>query len=267
MSNENHSASGEDEYQFPKDEYVVNEQHTGSDTGHADDATQQHTVLDDEQEQETSPRTSGGFTGFVASLKQRLPFLKNKRLLIVIVVIIVALIGFKFFEGSDTTQVAVQKPVQQPVQPVVTRPSPLVTGELSTLSQRASSNLATMSQLKDQVAQLKASLHASTSAQMQMNQSLNSLVDEVKVLDQKVAKATKKPKKHVKKAPPPPPIVYHIKAIISGRAWLVDNHDNSVTVSVGAKVQQYGTVKAINAQKGLVLTSSGKVIGYGANDF
>ena len=56
------------------------------------------------------------------------------------------------------------------------------------------------------------------------------------------------------------PTIFYIQAIVPGRAWLSSNKGDYVTVSLGSKLAEYGAVRRIDAEAGLVLTSSGKMI-------
>jgi intracellular multiplication protein IcmG len=74
----------------------------------------------------------------------------------------------------------------------------------------------------------------------------------------------KKIKKIVKAKFPIP--VYHVVAIVPGRAWLQSGNGQTLTVRAGDKLAGYGTVDLISPRQGLVITSSGSIIQYGAND-
>lgn len=69
--------------------------------------------------------------------------------------------------------------------------------------------------------------------------------------------AATKPKKVLKKV--------ELRAIIEGRAWLVDSDGSSNTIQVGDSLQDYGTVIAIYADKGIVTTSSARIISFPTN--
>lgn len=60
--------------------------------------------------------------------------------------------------------------------------------------------------------------------------------------------------------------VYHVKAVIPGRAWLESNFGNTTSVKVGDSLKNYGYIVSINTNTGNVDTSSGRVIKYGPND-
>ncbi|MDC3181195.1 hypothetical protein OAT84_03560 [Gammaproteobacteria bacterium] len=58
---------------------------------------------------------------------------------------------------------------------------------------------------------------------------------------------------------------YRIKAVISGRAWLIDRSGNNITVKVGDKLPTYGRITEIKPVEGIVTTSSGRVISFDAS--
>lgn len=54
--------------------------------------------------------------------------------------------------------------------------------------------------------------------------------------------------------------VWRVHAIIPGRAWLKNSDGNTITVIEGDKLELYGTVIAIDAGQGTVVTSSGIIL-------
>lgn len=58
---------------------------------------------------------------------------------------------------------------------------------------------------------------------------------------------------------------YRVDAVIPGRAWLKAENGSTITVSKGDQVRGYGYVTLIDAEEGLVVTSSGIVFRYGIN--
>jgi hypothetical protein len=50
---------------------------------------------------------------------------------------------------------------------------------------------------------------------------------------------------------------YTLRAIVSGRAWLVDGQGQTVTIVAGQELKNYGTVQEINDKMGYVTMSSG----------
>lgn len=57
------------------------------------------------------------------------------------------------------------------------------------------------------------------------------------------------------------PLTYFIQAIVPGRAWLSSNQGDYMTVQVGSELRgAYGTVRRIDANAGLIQTSTGKMV-------
>ena len=250
MTSDNQNTTGKitdksvnEEYQYPNEEYVA------------------ETTPPEEQPPEPEKRSNV----FMRMIQN------NKRVTVVVVVVIVALIAFKFMKSDSETasqpvqQPVVQQPVAPPVQQPVAPPSTQVESQLGGLTQEAQTNQAAISQLQNQVQALQSQLGEATAAQAQLNQSMVVLVDQVKQLTAElhVVKPAKKP---VKATPKAPPMIFHLKAVVPGRAWIMSNDGLSESVSVGDTVPQYGTVKVVDANRGMVITSSGKVISYGSND-
>ncbi|OGT07086.1 MAG: hypothetical protein A2X78_04105 [Gammaproteobacteria bacterium GWE2_37_16] len=78
---------------------------------------------------------------------------------------------------------------------------------------------------------------------------------------------TKKPEKKIVKkvVKAPKKIIYHVKSIVPGRAWLESTDGQTVSVRVGNLVNG-SRVGAILSRQGMVLLNSGEVIQYGTND-
>lgn len=96
----------------------------------------------------------------------------------------------------------------------------------------------------------------------------NSILEIERELFQKIAKIEDKMKKEeeaakkkleVKKVVKPLK-TYFIRAVVEGRAWLVDAEGHSITVSVGNSLTDYGKVEKIYSSQGFIVTSSGRVI-------
>ena len=252
MKKDDHKSKGDEEYQYPSEEYVM------------DAAPQQQ---EEEVAVETKPPLSR--VGSIACILRN-----NRRVVAVVVVAVVALIAFKLFGMHDQSKKAVkpkQATIHQPVMqaPPVQRLSMPATGQLNGLKQDTQTNETAINRLENQVQGLQSQLSQAEAQRTQLNQSMVVLLGQVKNLSSKVSAATAP--KIVKKsekpsAPPPPPVVYHLKAIVPGRAWIVSNDGLSESVSVGDTVDQYGKVQAVDANRGMVMTSSGKVIDYGSND-
>lgn len=60
--------------------------------------------------------------------------------------------------------------------------------------------------------------------------------------------------------------IYHIQAVVPGRAWLIANDGSTLTVRPGSKLRGYGIVTGVNANKGIVSTSAGITIRFSQED-
>jgi intracellular multiplication protein IcmG len=59
---------------------------------------------------------------------------------------------------------------------------------------------------------------------------------------------------------------YYVRAMIQGRAWMVDPNGTVLTISTGDQLPGYGQIQEINADKGMIMTSSGRMINYMPQD-
>ena len=59
---------------------------------------------------------------------------------------------------------------------------------------------------------------------------------------------------------------YFIKAAIPGRAWLISDKGDFLTVSQGSKVPDYGQVNKVDAYKGIISTTSHRLITFNEDD-
>ncbi len=250
MTDEHKKNTGDEEYQFPSDEYSVSEEG-------ATDATYAEQQGDETEHVAESDTTS---------LASRFEFLKNKRIVVTVVIVIVAFFGFKLLApSSNKAQQPVRKAAVKVQQTAV--PSAQVEGQLGALKQQSLSNQQVIRNLRGEVQSLQHSLGTASNANAQLTQSVQQLAAQVQHLNTQIQADT--PKKHASKKkalPAPPKITYNLVAILPGRAWIQNNYGKSTTVRVGDVLKQYGEVESINTSRGLVLTSSGKTIRYGADD-
>jgi hypothetical protein len=100
--------------------------------------------------------------------------------------------------------------------------------------------------------------------QYQMKHALDidrELYGKIYAIEDKMRKAEEAKKlAEEKKMPKKPLAIYHLRAIVDGRAWLVSPAGESLTVVVGESLTDYGKVTNIFASQGLISTSSGRVI-------
>lgn len=246
------------EYQFPEDEFIhpdevenaeYEEAKSSTDAGVADTA---------------ASRTSASYAT-APSFADRVAALKNKKAVIIIIAVVLVLIIFHFMRGDRTTptQTVTQQPVQQ------TSDDSQYASQIADLKQSTQNNQDAISSLQTQVQSLQATVSQMNTQQSQLSQAISALATQVGQLSDQVQVLTKPKPVYRPKIQPPQakPIVYKLKAVLPGRAWLVGSDDSSISVTVGSKLQQYGTIEAINVEKGQVLTSGGKVISYGQNDY
>ena len=253
---------GDDEYQFPGDEYMDAESSAQSEKTHAEKSTPTAAELDAATAHDSATTATQAKKAGI-ELKSRFAAIKNKRAIWIVVIAVVILIIFSLMRHNDKSKV-VSPPVRQ--QPVVQQTNPRVTSQLDQLQQSEQASENTVAQLQSNLNQLQSSLQSEANSQTQTNQHIDALISQVQVLSNQLHDL-KQVKKPLQKKWIPKPIVYHVKAIEPGRAWVVGSNGESDTITIGNKLTDYGTVEAINADSGMVLTSSGKVISYGQNDY
>ncbi len=239
----------DEEYQFPQDDYIEDLQveQPASET-----EAQEKPGLDIE-----APAPAG-----LASM-----WASNKRMIIGIGVLVVVAIVFSVMrvmhKPADTISTA---PAAGPVATVVQQPiiDPQVIAQLTSLKSDSMNNGAVIRQLQAQVQQLTNALNQARAQQQQSNQSLMILVSQVQQLTAQVKALTQPKLVKVGKAAPKvdlaPVITFQLRAVVPGRAWIVGSDGQSQSVAVGDHVDQYGTVQSIDADAGVVITTSGKTI-------
>lgn len=184
----------------------------------------------------------------------------RKRVLFVVLVVILLIIFFKVFEHKET----VITPVQQSVsaQTPSTNDNSQMLGSLDALQSHSTRTESELSTLKSRVSDLQDTLNETQSQNQKLQAQVSSLNAQVKDLSSQVEEILQKlsPKKA-------PTIVFHLRAVVPDRAWILSGSGDEQSVTVGDKIQDYGTVKSIDAKNGVVLTSSGRKIIYGPNDY
>jgi intracellular multiplication protein IcmG len=239
----------DDEYQFPIDGYEESLE-TPAEPEFAENHAEPLTAAED-----SAP-------GRLAEIWE-----KHKRTIIIVGVVVVVAVTFATMRAlhspADTIAPPALAPVTAPaapmMQPVI---DPQVTDQLNGLRQESINNNVAVRQLQGQVVQLTNSLSQSRAAQQQLNQSLMVLVGQVQQLTAEV-KTLAHPKPAAAPAAPKklePVITYQLRAVVPGRAWIVDSDGESHSVAVGDTVRQYGNVQSIDADTGVVITTSGKTI-------
>lgn len=264
MVDENKNIASDDEYQFPQEEYAGMSE---------DEAAASHSQGQASQSTTRQARRRSAVAGF-ASKFASIPLLKNKRVMGVIVVVIVGGIALHFMGDDSTVQKPAPKKTAQPPVQAQTQPQPQVQqvvktevphslyGELGNLRAHTSQTQTDISQLKAQIADLQNTVTTTSNENKALKASMTNLSGQVESLKNLLDKTLSRlDERHVKR------ITYHIRAVVPDRAWLTSNKGKTTTVTIGDKLKQYGFIKQIDADNGIIYTSSGRTIVYGPNDF
>lgn len=230
-----------DEYQFPADEYVSSAEE------HAKAGAPEPEFH--EEEPLKSPHQPVG-------ILERFPLLAHKKFLLMVAGALVVLIAYKMMQ-PPVMQKVVATPAPQRV--VKREVSPQMTSELSDLQQALQTNQASVNQLQTQLQSVNSVLSQNAQTEASNQVAIRALTQQVSVLAGQV-KALQAVGSKI------PVAQFHVKAIVSGRAWIVNSHGLEQTVRVGDIVPSYGEVTAIDPSRGQVTTNSGKIIRFGTND-
>lgn len=230
-----------DEYQFPADEYVSSaEEH----------AKAPETELEFHEDEPAKAAVHS------AGILDRFPLLRNKRFLFIVGGAIVVLIAYKMMQPPKMEKIAATPAPQTIVKREV---NPRMTSEISDLQQALQTDQNNVNQLQTQIQSLTSALTQSAQSQASNQAAISDLTKQVALLTAQVKSMQAVGEKI-------PVSKFHVKAIVSGRAWIVNSHGLEQTVRVGDIVKNYGEVTAINPNTGEVTTNSGKIIRFGTND-
>lgn len=205
--------------------------------------------------------------------------------IIVIVGVVILMLAYKYFGSmfssdkkapSKITTLPKKQPIQSPkpqpqivAQPPQPQPQPdemaskQVNQKLAKLELSQQNINSNVNDIESQLNGLGGNVTDLSNKLADITQQLASIADKLDSQANSIGflKAQLKPKKRPKpKRMLPPPIKYYIQAVIPGRAWLIGSNGSTITVSKGSRIASYGIVRLIDAQRGRVMTSSGKVI-------
>ncbi|KPJ67707.1 MAG: hypothetical protein AMJ43_03480 [Coxiella sp. DG_40] len=185
---------------------------------------------------------------------KRIPKIKlpiNKKLITVIGIIIALFIVYQFIRPKPTKELA---PSPEDFQASITQ-------QLSELTQKFNQNSAKITNIEDELDKIQSLASKTDEVVNNLNTTVSELSKTVQQLslEQKTAEITKIGK--IK-----PKVIYHVRAIVPGRAWLEAEDGTTVTVRLGSKLNNYGTVTDIDVHEGTVKTDLGFVIKHGVND-
>lgn len=199
-------------------------------------------------------------------LSSLLPF-KNKKILVIALVIAAIIGGFqiiKIFSSKKGQKAEIVATEKTPAQSKV-----VFEASFSELMEKYNANKEKIASLGKQVSSIQDTMTALEKNVQDLNSVVEKLTKDVEQVmalqanlkitssEYRIPQATSKPQQK---------IPYHVKAIVSGRAWLETNKGKIITVRPGSGLGSYGLVTQINEDNGTVTTSLGTVITYGIND-
>lgn len=227
-----------EEYQFPPDEFVSS----------AEEPTKEEMGEKEFHEEANAAQHSAG-------ILPHFPLLKNRRLWMVVGLSVAALIAYKFMQPAPVKTLVAPAPQTIVKQEV----SPQMSSALSDLQQAMQNNQASVNQMQTQLQSLASTLSQNAQSQAANEAAITALTKQVVSLSQQVRELQAVGQKI-------PVAKFHVKAILDGRAWIVNSNGMEKTVRIGDIVPTYGEVTAINPNTGEVTTNSGRIIRFGTND-
>lgn len=163
---------------------------------------------------------------------------------------------------TTPTPVAVTPTAPPAPPPVVTTTTASVPDEVEqSMQQQIRTNQQVIASLQSQMQQLQADL-------AQLTENLTTLTGQIQILANEI-KAVEMRRNIVESKKLlrfPTMQIYHLKALVPGRAWLQSLSGQVTTVTLGDRLAGYGIVQSIDVEQGIVTTSSGKLIQYGPKD-
>ena len=261
----------DDEYQYPEQEYLEKNDVVGS----ADDVTEKSS--DEQAAEHSATEAEGGSSKRSQIITDVLAFVsKYKRIFMVLLAALMILLFYHFTHNASSSAKSAVANTQQPAaQPMVQSPQQSSTlramdsamkTQYGQLSQQTGQNQQSIEQLNEQVAQLQGGVQQIGADESQMDRSIKELTAHISALikQQSPKKSAVGKTTHYQ----PVKIVYVLKAVVPGRAWIQGSNNTTDSLRVGDSVpnSDYGKVTQINANQGVVQTSSGKSIVFGPND-
>ncbi len=250
----------EEGYQLPEDEgYVAPESSPHAENVFADEG-------------DIAPKKQNVIIGILEKISSAVPKTRNARIVMVVIVVFVIGVVVHLITGDKTVQpvhkkTAIQQPVQhiQPVKvPQVMQTDNQALDSIDSLRAHSTRMKTEVQSLKAQMDDMKSAMAQIQSTNQQLEKALTAVTDQVKSLTVKLNQT-------IARFSSPkfmgPKLVYHLRAVLPDRAWIVSNQGQTLTVTIGDHVDQYGVVQSINPMQGIITTSSGRKIYYGSNDF
>ena len=264
----------------------------------ADNNTRDEFVFEDEVNQSEPEYTKGSYEGPTENIKS---LLHNKRLMMLGGGVLALWVVTFLFDAMmpedplDKEVEAVEQMVDPAPMPVTVTPEPAPVSKpfeqsanFTDVENKVKSNSDGVEKISQNIEQQNSAIEKahqnfnSLSAKVnkisvdvsdlhyQLNQFLavdRELINKVNLIEDKMKKAEEAAiKKAEAKKVTKPLQTYFIRAVVEGRAWLVDKSGKSITVSVGDSLKDYGRINKIYSAQGFVVTSSGRVIEFPHDD-
>jgi intracellular multiplication protein IcmG len=189
--------------------------------------------------------------------------------LLIAIAVVYLILTITTRKPSETGQIAAvpQKTVFTQPKPqtsmvtVAPHPEAAMTRPLQQLTEQSQNNQQTIAALQTQLQQLQSDLSQITNSVTAITTQIQALAGEVRSLAKERALSQAKQGFRA-----PRVTLYHLKALVPGRAWLQSPKGHMTTVTIGDRLSGYGIIQMINTEQGIVTTSSGAIIQFGAKD-
>lgn len=165
------------------------------------------------------------------------------------------------------------QPVQalESVQPVTMENNSALTQKISDIELSQQNVRSDVSSVSQQVGAVSNNINSLNSQIANLNQVITNLSNQMVKQSEEIniLMARTQPKRVPVKARThngAPNLVYHIQAVIPGRAWLIASNGSTLTVREGTVLAGYGVVKLIDSMQGQVIMSSGHIIRFSQED-
>ncbi|OGT63692.1 MAG: hypothetical protein A3J38_06205 [Gammaproteobacteria bacterium RIFCSPHIGHO2_12_FULL_45_9] len=269
-----------DEYQFPQEEYVASDQSSTFEEGadpSAAGASDASSPFGEAEDKPAQKKTVLGKLGDIFSvIFGKISEMRNKRILVVVAAIILLLLIVRAVHNKQPSITSLPSkpeakaeytaPTEQTEQPIVeeAKTQTFQPPAMPSMEQPSSASQAELKKLMQEVGSIQDELQDTRQTNQALEKSMHELTTQVQLLSSQLSEVAAKlaPKKTPGEA-----VVYHLRAVVPDRAWIISNKGETLTVAVGDKLDHYGTVDKIDAQNGMIETSSGQKISYGVNDF
>lgn len=175
-------------------------------------------------------------------------------------------------------QAAEEPPLEPPMPAVATTPEVVEppVGEqtsfeaeqraLAAIQEKSSQDDAVIQNLQTTINQLQSTVGDLGKAIVGISEKVDKIEDVATkpVVRERKVRAQRRAARQVR--PRVPPMVYEVKSVVPGRAWIQSGTGEFLSIGLGETLPGYGKVEKINAATGTVELSSGAVIKYGYDD-